>query len=208
MPAAQVEPDDGDEAFERIVDFGHGQQRLRVRHEATTTPHRVSMSSSPGIVGLGLHALCNPFQHRSRLEDEGGQHDPAQVGSGTELRDDVGEDWRSHRKKSASTQLETFPRLIRGRTLREEQGQRKQHSPLPCSGSTTVSSSGPGESGRDSSAEERLPVLWKTREVQLSAPMAAVAAGRGGMSVFGEEGTMAGSGDGHDGEKFPGELTV
>lgn len=107
-------------------------------------------------------------------------------------------------KRSASTQLETFPRLIRGRTLREEQGQRKQHSPLPCSGSTTVSSSGPGESGRDSSAEERLPVLWKTREVQLSAPMAAVAAGRGGMSVFGEEGTMAGSGDGHDGEKFPG----
>lgn len=109
MPAAQVEPDDGDETFERIVDFGHGQQRLRVRHEATTTPHRISMSSSPGIVGLGLHALCNPFQHRSRLEDKGRQHDPAQVGSGTELRDDVGEDWRSHRKKVSIHAARNFP---------------------------------------------------------------------------------------------------
>lgn len=37
------------------------------------------------------HEVCNSLQHTARLEDKGREDDPAQVGAGPQLRDDVHE---------------------------------------------------------------------------------------------------------------------
>ena len=37
--------------------------------------------------------LCYPFQHAARFEDEGWQDDSAKIGAGSELRDDMRQDW-------------------------------------------------------------------------------------------------------------------
>lgn len=86
MPAAQVKPNDRDEAFERIVDLGHGQQRLRVRHEATTAPRRISTLS---VAEDGGMEVCTHFVIRSSI-DLGSR---MKVGSTTLLRSAPGRSW-------------------------------------------------------------------------------------------------------------------
>lgn len=58
MPAAKIELNNRNEAQDRIIEFGDGQEHFRVTHE-----------------------VCNTFQHTSRLEDKGGQYNSAEIGT-------------------------------------------------------------------------------------------------------------------------------
>ena len=50
MPTAQVELDHGDEAFEGIIDGGHGQKGLRMGHEASDIVILVLIDAVPTAI--------------------------------------------------------------------------------------------------------------------------------------------------------------
>lgn len=135
VPSAQVKLDDGDEAFQRVIDGRHWEKSLGVGHEAGS--HR-SVGSLARVPKARL--LRDPLQHGPGLKDEGGQDDPAQVGTRSELRNDVREDC--------------------GSQLVGVHGGSQQDIPFPWSGSTT-SSSPLAVSGLGSSSDERVPEMPK-----------------------------------------------
>lgn len=69
MPSGEVEFGHGHEALDRVVNLGHREEGFGVSHE-----------------------VRDALKHGSRLEDERREGDTAQVGAGSQLGDDVGED--------------------------------------------------------------------------------------------------------------------
>jgi hypothetical protein len=85
MPPRQVKFNDIDETLDRIVNLRDRPHDLRVSHKASGT------LAKPHCSGTGIHQLCYTFQHRSRFEDEGRESDSAEIGAGSELRNNVHE---------------------------------------------------------------------------------------------------------------------
>jgi hypothetical protein len=81
VPTTEVEFGHCDEALYRVFDLCQREERLGVSHEAV---QRVSVHRTTDRPE-GDSSLCDALQHRPRLEDEGGQSDAAQVGSGAQL---------------------------------------------------------------------------------------------------------------------------
>lgn len=72
MPATQIEPDDGNETLDGIIDRGHGEEGFGVCHEAVhTSQDALACELALDLLGTLRNRLCNSFQHRSRLENEG-----------------------------------------------------------------------------------------------------------------------------------------
>lgn len=83
MPSTEVELHHRHKPLYRIVNLGHWEQRLRMGHKATHTHESAfpcPQTQLPQPIRI-LYALGNPLQHAPRLQDEGRQHDPAQVGA-------------------------------------------------------------------------------------------------------------------------------
>lgn len=81
MPPAEVELGYSYKALDRVFDLREWEERLWVGHEAVHTSvllYQRIHQDCPRI-------LCNTFQHRPRLKDEGRQRDSAQVGSRAQL---------------------------------------------------------------------------------------------------------------------------
>jgi hypothetical protein len=57
------------------------------------------------IASNAINVLGNAFQHAAWFEDESGQRHPAEVGTGTELADDVHEYWGKEASQLAVTQF-------------------------------------------------------------------------------------------------------
>lgn len=124
VPSTQVEPDHRDEPFDRVIDCGHGEKSVGVRHEAIYQNSSVSSLREHRTCVLGcsrVNVLGDSFQHRPGLKDECREHDPTQIGARSQLRDDVREDWPG----------------VSVRVLRHSS---RSSLPFPCSGSTTSSS--------------------------------------------------------------------
>ena len=81
MPTTEVELGHCDEALYGVFDLGQRQERLGVSHEAVQSVSVRRPTDRPEEEA----SLCDALQHRSRLEDEGGQCNSAQVGSGAQL---------------------------------------------------------------------------------------------------------------------------
>jgi hypothetical protein len=79
VPATQVEFDHRNESLQRIVNIGHWQECFWMCHEA------VGCQYYPFPVPSENDVLCDPFQHRPRLENKRRKGDSAQVSSGPEL---------------------------------------------------------------------------------------------------------------------------
>jgi hypothetical protein len=62
------------------------------------------------------NVLCNTFQHRPRLEDEGGQRYSAQVGARSQLRDDVREHCGVSMSATSWNNLYPSPPMLARRT--------------------------------------------------------------------------------------------
>lgn len=104
------------------------------------------MASALYLTTAKAYPLRYPFEHRSRLKYKGRKCNSTKIRTGPQLRDDVHE----HCEVAISDPvLESAlqPRVV--------------DVPLPCSGSTTVSSSVVGSRG--SSTEERAPVAARSR---------------------------------------------
>lgn len=92
MPAAEVELDDRDESFDGVLDLGDGEEHLGVAHEtneSNSQQKRTFRALRHKDRAVCLPLLGYPLEHASRFEDEGWQDNPAEVGSGSELGDDV-----------------------------------------------------------------------------------------------------------------------
>ncbi len=94
MPATQVELDHSDKSLNGVLDLGNRKQHLWVTHEAVLVRQPSnSTASAERYQKAGAGVLGDPFEHAARLQDEGREHHPAEVGARPQLGDDVGQDY-------------------------------------------------------------------------------------------------------------------
>ena len=91
MPAAQIKSDNGDEAFNWVIDGGHGEESLGVSHETMRKWLALPLSVQYAWIIRERRVLRDSLQHGPRLQNKGWQNDPTEVGARSQLRDDMRE---------------------------------------------------------------------------------------------------------------------
>jgi hypothetical protein len=76
VPAAEIESDYSDKALYGVLDLGHGKECVWMCHEAVSARQ---LSDASRKLQVQYNTLCNPFQHRPRLKNEGGESDPTEI---------------------------------------------------------------------------------------------------------------------------------
>lgn len=85
MPATQIEPDDGNETLDGIIDRGHGEEGFGVCHEAGHQPICVSLRACAGASGPWDtdFVILSSIDRGSRMK----------VGKATRLKSAPGRSW-------------------------------------------------------------------------------------------------------------------
>lgn len=71
-----------------MVDIGSRVSGCAMKLQESELHQHAVRNQEPGTINI-CYALCDPLEHRPRLQNERGQYNPAQVCSRTELRNDV-----------------------------------------------------------------------------------------------------------------------
>lgn len=97
MPPTQIEPDNGNEALEGVIDGGHGKEGFGVCHEAVFT---CQLIRSPYIHSAQKtdFVILSSMDRGSRMK----------VGNATRLRSAPGRSWEMICERTALSTLETL----------------------------------------------------------------------------------------------------